>query len=243
MRLCTTVLAVVIASVSVPIGAGAARAADPMIGAPTVGQCSDYDYAAMMKEAAPGGLVECSSRHTAITVAVVPLPEGMAMTGDTHQAFDYLIDSCRSAFDAGIGVGHKLQHVTAVTRTYYLPPQDLVDQGARWGQCDVVSMAGTTLVPIAATTPLVTTSKPTGDMLRCLNKDYYATSCSRAHAWEPNVILTLRGSAFPSKAAQIRFGQRRCGAVTGQGHRYIFYAVRRSAWQRGERHIVCWQSR
>ena len=141
-----------------------------MVGAPTVGQCFNHDFAAMLKETAPGGLVECSSRHTAITVAVVPLPEGLAMTGDTHKTIDYLIDSCRTAFDAGIGVGHKLQHILAVLRTYYMP-RDLVDQGARWGQCDVVSMAGRTLVPLAATTPLVTTSKPQGDMLRCLGKD------------------------------------------------------------------------
>jgi hypothetical protein len=214
-----------------------------MIGAPTVGQCSDYDFAAMMKETAPGGLVECSSRHTAITVAVVPLPEGLAMTGDTQKTFDYLSDQCSPAWEAAIGVSHKLQHITAVTRTLYLAPKHLVEQGAHWGRCDVVSIVGKTLVPIAATTPLVTTSKPKGDMLRCLSKDYYATTCSRAHAWEPNVILTLRGSAFPSKAAQIRFGQRRCGAVTSQRHRYIFYAIPRSAWQRGERHIVCWQSR
>lgn len=212
-----------------------------MVGAPTVGQCSDYDFAAMMTETAPGGLVECSSRHTAITVAVVPLPEGLPMTGDTEKTFDYLSEQCSQAWNAGIGVSDKLQHITAVTRAFYVAPKHLVDQGARWGQCDLVSVAEKSLVPIAASTPLVT-SKPQGATLRCLTKDYYSTNCSRSHAWEPTVVLTVKASSFPSKAAQVRLGRRRCAAATSQGHRYIFYAIPRAAWKSGERHMVCWQN-
>lgn len=243
MRLCVTVLAVAIVAVSAPMGAVSAQAADPMVGAPTVGQCFNHDYAAMLQVTAPGGLVDCSQRHTAITVAVVPLPERLPVTGDTEKTLAYLGDQCESAWNAAFGVGHKLRHITAITRTLYLPPQDLVEQGARWGRCDVVSIVGKSLVPIGASTPLVKSSMPKGDLLRCLRKDFYVTSCSRAHAWEPARIATLRGSTFPSRTAQIRVATRNCGEATSPGHRWISWPISRSAWRYGERHFVCWESR
>lgn len=243
LRLCVTVLAVALAAGSVPMGAGAAQASDPMLGAPAVGQCFNYDYAAMMKKTAPSeGPVECSERHTAIAVAVVPLPDHLPVSGGTGKTFDYVLDACQPAFDAAYGVSHKLQHVAAFTRNVYFPPTNLAEQGAHWGRCDVVSIAGKTLFPIAASTPLVT-SKPKGKTMKCLRNDYSLTNCSLPHAWAPNGVLTLKGSAFPSRSAQIRFAKRRCGSVTSPRHRWIFYPLTRSAWRQGERHFVCWESR
>ncbi|HXH78079.1 septum formation family protein [Nocardioides sp.] len=242
MRLCVTVLAVALAAVLTPLGAVSAGAADPLVGAPVVGQCSNYDYKAMVKETAPsGGPVDCASVHTAITVAVVPLPDRLPLTGDTGKTFAYLIKQCRPAFTAAIGVSHKKQHIAAFIRTLYLPSKALVEQGARWGRCDVVSMAGTKLVPIGAATPLVTSTLQ-GDTLRCLNKKKLSTPCSRAHAWEPTKIITLRGSSFPAEAKQIRIGRRQCDAATRRRSTYIFWDISRASWKHGERHIVCWQS-
>lgn len=244
MRLYVTVLASIAAmfAASVPAVAQSPAAADPMIGAPIVGQCWDYDYAAMMKLTAPDGMVDCSERHTAITVAVVQVPGRMALTGNVDKARAYVFTECTAKYNAALGVSHKLEHITAAVRSIYFAPQNLLDQGARWAQCDLVSPAGRNLVQIADTTPLVS-GRPKGEMLLCLDRNHYMTNCTRPHTWEPAGIVTLKSPTVPSEAKQTLMIKAKCGRVVPAGQRYIFRPIGPASWRAGERHVVCWQRR
>lgn len=237
----STAVSVLLAAALVPTAASSASAADPMAGAPAVGECRNYGPKEFSSPHEDSVSIDCASDHTGLVVAVAVVPDKYDLSGTPNtQLATYASKTCRSAWRRTIGASHAQEHLIVYRGAWFVPTASQLEQGARWLRCDVTALGGKKkLGDLPQATPFVTGNIDRGDRI-CMDRTTYYVSCSQPHAWISRDIVTAPKGGY-SEARQDTFARKRCPSTLQRSdRRYKWVRVSEAAWKAGERDIVCY---
>ena len=234
------VLALLLGTVLTGPSAGASTAADPLAGAPAVGQCSDMSMRELRQETYAEAPVDCAGAHTAEVVAVATMPDGVGYGVKPAKLLRIAIRACRPAVQQRVGASSLALRLTAYEVGYFLPTKAQRAAGARWLRCDVTLRGGKRLVPLPAS--LEVGSFPFSRAVsRCLGgRKLLVTSCSQRHSYRSTAAMKVRGKRYPSRDAWLRIGGRHCPSAVRTPRDYRFTWSSKAAWQTGDKSLVCY---
>ena len=218
-------------------GGQSATAADPLVGAPAVGQCFDMDSTELASAAYTEAPVDCASTHTSTTIAVAVLPEGLAY--ESRALARFALETCVPVQRKVLGTSIRGLRLTAYTLGYFGPTPEQQAAGARWLRCDLVLGSPDDLQPLPA--KLDVGSYPfKKSVSRCLTgRDFHVTVCSAKHTYRATAAITIKADRFPSEKAWKRIGTQRCRtAVTSRTYRFGWPS--KVAWKAGDHTLLCY---
>ncbi|MCF6376368.1 septum formation family protein [Nocardioides KLBMP 9356] len=220
--------------------AGASQSADPLAGAPGVGECRAYTIEDRegMHESSPA--VDCAGPHTALVVAVEIVPKRIKLTGKPSARLQRFVSrTCKDPWNAAIGASHRQTHLVVYTASWFAPSKAQVKAGARWIRCDVNAYDDRELGNLPVTTPFVSGGIDPGDR-RCLTRKRNVVPCTSSHTWISRGVVTAPDGRY-SVARQDAFAKRRCPKVIKRAdRRFLWWRVSEASWKSGERHITCY---
>jgi len=233
----SAVVLVGVLAAAVGPGAATARAVDPMVGAPVVGQCHDMspdELAAASYDEAP---IDCTTTHTATTIAVAQLPDELGLGGRRLERF--ALEACFAAQRAALGTTARGVRLTAYDIGWFVPSTEQQAAGARWVRCDLVLGSARDLQPLP-TDVRVGRGRADASVARCLaGRAARVTTCTHPHTFRATSALRVDGARYPTRKARDRIGADRCRtAVTTLSYRFGWPA--KAAWRAGDRTLVCY---
>ena len=233
----STAVLVGMLAAAVGTGAATAAAADPMVGAPVVGQCHDMspdELAAASYDEAP---IDCATTHTATTIAVAELPEGLDLASGRLERF--ALETCFAAQRTALGTTARGVRLTAYDLGWFVPTAEQQAAGARWVRCDLVLGDARELRPLP-TDVRIGKDRADASVARCLaGRAARVTTCTQPHTFRATSALRVDGSRYPARKARDRIGADRCRkAVSTSSYRFGWPA--KAAWKAGDRTLVCY---
>jgi Septum formation len=202
--------------------------------------------------------VPCKRAHTVVTFFVGTLPE--SATEDAIAPADERVEAaadrtCRSRFDGYVGGNRRDRRLSMLTPTYFLPPSEQWNRGARWVRCDVYAYA----------TPTELTDLPRS-LEGVLNRDrtsarfgrcspvspnapgFRHVICQEPHQWRAVAITTVGGAkeAYPGPRTVQDRARESCEEPvrdylqTDAAFSYGFEVPQRDTWSDGDRAGLCW---
>jgi len=223
-----------------PSATAGVEADGPHYQEPAVGQCRNYTLDAGQKMSNSSPVVECSLNHTAMTVAVVQLPDTLNWSSSVDELQTVVDNKCTPKWRATVG-GTLLQRVRAnFTQFWFAPTQFQKDHGARWIRCDVALVGHQALIPLPKTAaPWIRDGKIPYAVTKCVygTSNYY-TACIKSHHHRATGAFALADGAYPGDAAVTRAAARRCPNLTS-GSGWLYTHPTRESWKYGDRIIVC----
>jgi len=237
-------------------GPDAASSAAAAPKAPPVGACYRLDVRSALKTTSDKARVPCSSRHTAVTIAVgtvQPVVDGHLLALDSARVQRQIADRCRHQVDAHVGGTTTKQRLSRVQAVWFNPTPDQADRGALWYRCDLVVAAGNrTFAALPSKTRGLLSAR--GAMNRwgtCgtaapSSKTFERVLCSAPHSWRARVTTRLpAGTAYLSRGAG-KVADARCRDVAAALFpdslrlRWAFEWPTRAQWRAGQRYGLCW---
>jgi hypothetical protein len=178
---------------------------------PVVGECHEITYAQAAEVSDSSAPVDCSAKHTLMTIQVGTIPESVWSKG-SKQRFEYAEGICRDAHEAYFGLSPKILALSMFNYYFYfLPNATEAAAGERFVRCDVARVAGSKLYPLAADPRFTELTK---QVARCMTARYRFTACTGAHRFYPYAAVTL--PRRPAAGREARVVGRRCQAATGR---------------------------
>ena len=208
--------------------------ADPHYAEPTVGECHDYSYKAMLQHTEGSPAVVCDGTQAAMTFAVVDVPKRVDLYA--RDLWRYVIPKCDKAFYKAVGGTPTTRALSSYFYSWYVATKAEQRQGAHWARCDAVLFGGRNkLAPVP--TSLKLGRPPLDDAVaRCLvnaGHTSYRTVCDRRHNFRSKKALQLRGSHYPTKKQFDQIVGRRCP-------RLYYLPPSEDAWKAGYKILVCY---
>lgn len=233
----TALLVGALTSLGTAAGAAAA-AADPMSGAPTVGQCFDMSGserdAATYSEAA----VDCSAPHTSMVIALATMPAGASQ--DQAGLGPASLQACLPAARRLLGTSNLGIRLTAYSFAYFVPTAERQAAGATWLRCDLTLRNGDGLLPLPDR--LRVGSFPfAAAVANCLaGRDLHTTVCATSHTYRATAAMKVRGTRYHSRMEWLAIGRAGCprGVTTPRDFRFVWPSA--TAWEGGDRALVCY---
>lgn len=224
--------------------------------APRVGACYRLDVRAALRPTSTRPPVACTTRHTAVTVAVgavQPVVDGHLLAFDATRVQRQIADRCRRAVDAHVGGSTRKQRLSRVQAVWFTPTPAQAERGALWYRCDLVISADKRAF---AALPRRTAGLlgRTGAMDRWGTCGTAAPSsatfrrvlCSATHSWRARAVITLpAGTTYLAKGAG-KVADGRCRdiaatlAASSTTLRWAFEWPTRAQWGSGQRYGFCW---
>lgn len=227
----TVVLAAAVSALTTP-----AAAADPLFQAPTVGQCHDLSADEVAAPSHTEAAVDCASPHTATTIAVTVLPDGLAY--DSPRFEQVALGSCFPAQRRALGTSLVAIRLSAFTVGYFSPTPEQQAAGARWLRCDLLLGSPDDPRPLPATLELGQLPYAAG-VSRCLERGYELAPCSDPHTFRATGAVRVTGKRYPTRTDWRLIGNREClGEVTTRSFRFGWPS--RAAWKAGDRALLCY---
>ncbi len=223
---------------------------------PRVGACYRLDVRSALRTTNDKAPVACTSRHTAVTIAVgtvQPVVDGHLLAFDSALIQRQIADRCRRQVDRHVGGTTTKQHLSRVQAVWFSPTPDQVDRGALWYRCDLVISAGKRTFASLPEKTRGLLSAP-GAMNRwgtCgtaapSSKKFQRVLCSARHTWRARSTTPLpAGTAYLAKAAG-KVADDRCRDVAARLSpdslrlRWAFEWPTRAQWHSGQRYGLCW---
>lgn len=237
MRSLVVAIAVSIVA-AMPGVAPAARASDPMVGAPKVGACTHMNYAELEELTDPGANTPCSATHTGQVELVWQLLPDTPSFPDP-KAIAEAAQGCWWTHREFIGRTQTAMAISTLGGAYFIPSAADQAAGARWFSCYAYNFdrAGK-LAPLPANHPLLPSpiTKNVQLCLRGAHHDYIR--CTHPHQWKATGAVELRGR-YPGKHRRAMIAARRCPALV-TSHRYFPDFPSRADWKSGNKILVCY---
>ena len=238
-----------VASGAVPSTAAAPRA-------PRTGACYRLDVRSALEASSTRAPVSCSSRHTAVTVAVgtvQPVLDGHLLALDSARVQRQVADHCRRSVDAHVGGSTNQQRLSRVQAVWFTPTPAQADRGALWFRCDLVISAGAqSFAALPRTTSGLLEAAGALDRWGTCGTaspsaaHFRRVLCSARHAWRARTATTLpAGTTYLSKKAG-KVADARCRDVAARLSprsrklRWAFEWPTRTQWHAGQRYGFCW---
>jgi hypothetical protein len=222
------------------LGSAASAAADPMIGAPAVGQCFDVNRAELQPTTYTEAAVDCSAPHTSVVLAVATLPSGMSYDGGDARRWRLLGETCLRDARHALGTSTVGFGLTAYNFGFFLPTGEQQAAGARWLRCDLVLRDGDRPLPLPDN--LEVGSFPfSRQVSRCLaGHDLHVTACAERHTYRSTWAAEIRGAHYPSRTSWLATGRSLCSRGVSTPRDYRFTWATKAMWQTGDHTLVCY---
>lgn len=216
--------------------AGPASAADPVYGAPVVGQCSDLSPGEREEASYGEAPVDCAGPHTAQVIAVVQLPDRLDLGSRGLEVF--ALRSCYAAQEQALGAPLRQVRFSTYDVAWFVPDADQQAAGARWVRCELVLPSGRRLEPLPQVPALG--ERPLADeVARCMTRTRFrAVVCADDHDFRMVRALTVRGERFRDVRGWARLGMDRCRLPSGRTPTAFAWPTR-AAWRAGDRSLLC----
>jgi hypothetical protein len=241
--------AVAALTLTVVVGTGPATAADidgPDYQRPVVGEC--HQYGVKTTEATSDGspAIPCTQAHSALTVAVVELPDDMSWEEEAadEDAFYEQLDTsalvaCASATRKALGAGYAKIRRTAYRSSFYRPTDAQIEHGARWIRCDVNLFGGRKLqaLPSGSNVKIGTISGAEQACRLWVGKTTVLTGCSSKHHYRLVKLVRIPGAKLPSQAKLMKLAGKTCEPVAGPNWWANWPAP--ATWADGDRILTC----
>ncbi len=225
---------------------------------PEEGECRGVSIAQLRTIINDEPAVPCRRPHTVVTFYVGRLPE--AATRDAIAPADERVEAaadriCRSRFRDHVGGSRTRRRLSMLTPTYFLPPSEQFNAGARWVRCDVFAYA----------TPqrLADLPRSLEDALerdravdrfdRCSRVSpssprFAHVACAEPHGWRAVAVRPVGrpGERYPDARTVQDRARARCEDPvrdylgTQDAFSYGFEVPQPDAWAEGERSALCW---
>lgn len=217
----------------------AAAAADPLAGAPTVGQCSDMSRRELQRNSFTEAPVDCAGPNTAEVVAVPVLPDKVSYKR-IGRITRIAMKACMPVIEDRLGTSTLRVRMTAYSLGFFLPTTSQRAAGARWVRCDLVRYGGGRLLPLPET--LAVGTFPFSDTAaRCLvGRKRFITACSERHTYRASSAVKVRAERFPSREGWLRLAARACPRRVSTPRSFWATWSSKAAWSTGDRAIVCY---
>jgi hypothetical protein len=234
----STALVGLLAAALSTVGTPSSTAADPMLGAPAVGQCFDMGREELELAAHPEAPVDCAVPHTAQTVAVTTMPDGLAYEDDKG-LLRFALETCYPAQRTALRTNALGARLTAYSIGFFGPTPEQQAAGARWLRCDLVLTHDQELLPLPDTLRLG--RFPFADKVsRCLaGRDFHVAVCSEPHTYRATAAMKVKLRKYPSTREWKRIGTQRCRRAT-TSRTYRFSWSSKDAWRAGDKALVCY---
>ena len=189
-------------------------AADPLVGAPTVGTCSTMTAAQTSAKTDASTVVPCTDPHTARVAGVVQLPASMDWgSASAMDLYKVIAKRCTPKVWTLMGRTPALRDMTAYSSYWFEPTKALKSQGARWLSCSIALAHGNTLADLPTDrTPMLPSGRLHDGIARCLTKSFHLTTCTAKHAWRASGFFTLHVANRPARKSLDKTAVRRCVA-------------------------------
>ena len=231
--------AVLVGMLAAAVGTGAAtaRAADPMVGAPVVGQCHDMSPDELAAASYDEATVDCATTHTATTIAVAELPEGLDLASGRLERF--ALETCFAGSAHGARHHRARRPADGVRPRLVRPDRRAAGRGSRWVRCDLVLGDARELRPLP-TDVRIGKGRADASVARCLaGRAARVTTCTQPHTFRATSALRVDATRYPARKARDRIGADRCRkAVSTLSYRFGWPA--KAAWKAGDRTLVCY---
>lgn len=204
---------------------------------PAVGDCHLLSFNQTYEPADTKPAVACTSKHTTVTVAVVPMPEDIDW--ESADVYKKMVVPCHRALDATLGRTARARALSAYSWVWFMPTPEERAAGARWVRCDAILPAGKSLRPIPDTTPLL--EKPqTNRVWRCLTaKPYYLTHCGSRHSYRATGLVLMGFDTYPRPREARSLALAKCPSRISS-HYWRYSYPDRWEWRAGHRFLQCY---
>jgi hypothetical protein len=202
MRRITLLLAALLALAGLvaasPSYAGPAAEDDPMVGAPSIGDC--YNMTAQQGEAMSTTKkpIDCRTKHTLLIGEVEALPASVDWSDDAA-VVKAALKICDPFWDSYYDSLNPRSFLTLLQGYMFLPTEAQQDAGARWASCEIGLLADDRLLPLPKGGPAKATKKPADSISRCANKKYVTIPCSAKHSWRATYAFTAKARGSETK--------------------------------------------
>lgn len=187
-----------------------ASAADPMVGAPEVGDCYDLTLKQAYVESTGKPTVSCGAKHTILVGGVGSIPEGVGWE-DQKGLFKAAEKICDPFWNRQLGRSHVVQYKTLLTAFWLMPTPGQRKQGARWISCLVGMQAGDRLLALPKGDLPRVTKRPAESIARCGNRAGEFVPCAAPHV--VRVVHTFATTAKGGEKARQATLERAAGRV------------------------------
>lgn len=234
-----------LAAVSVP---PAARAGTVDITPPAVGSCHDLTFDEALSSSDPDPAIECSTRHTSLTLQVVDY-EAPPDWREWDKISRRLWVPCNKALIERVGYADWVQK-SAYRVTFFRPTKAQRDAGAAWVRCDAVVLAGPhSLGKVPGRHMGMGGLGPMDQVAKCRRgkrDDYAMVICTRPHEFFAQWTPGMRGDHYPGVRAAKKFAADKCMDLVGDpagGDPFLYeWVPNRLYWRAGYRSAVCLRS-
>ncbi|MEQ6899905.1 septum formation family protein [Nocardioides sp. YIM 152588] len=216
----------------------------PAYGAPAVGKCHDYGKRVYWSESDTKPAVPCAQDHTAYTVAVPSLPDGLDYDQPTPEKFyskvsNQVLPACATALRKALDTNWRTYMKTAYRLAWFVPTEEQIAHGARWIRCDLVLKSGIgSLQDLPARKPALKRITKAERACIVLDSDGsgWETGCNRKHHYKATHNHQIPKSTYPSDKRFNRLAAKHCA-----GKKYWWAQVgSRAEWRAGNRVLQCY---
>jgi hypothetical protein len=178
------------------LGATVAAAADPDPAAPTtaVGECHNITSAHVEAESVPVAAVDCTTTHTALTVAVATLPAAVTWDSAATTIGKAVYRACAPAVAKRVGSNPLLDIRSQYSWIWYGPTTEQQAAGARWFSCHLIVWEDNRLGSLPHPAPRLSKKMP-NSIAACVTRRYDRTTCADTHAWRSSYAFYVTGKA------------------------------------------------
>lgn len=197
---------------STPATADGARLADPMAGAPAVGDCYDLTFEQGYEHTISESTVPCTRKHTMRVVQVAQLPASVDMT-DADAVSAAGPRACETSTRAYFGKDPRRSYLTLLSAWFFAPSEAQIDAGARWVSCEIAITASSKLLPLPkGAVPKATAKKPANSIARCVSRKNTYVPCASAHVLRATYAFTTtaKGNDKAKATAIAKAANRTC---------------------------------
>lgn len=169
-------------------GSAEAAEADPMVGAPTVGECHDITMKQGYRRTLTEEPVACSQDHTLVVSGVVEVPADIDMSDS-----DAVMEStdCSPFIAKLVGSAPLLRARTLYYSFAFMATAAQQREGARWVSCHVAVWDTKGLNDLPAKLPRAT-KRPADSVAACVTARFQAVTCAERHAYRSDTTFFLR---------------------------------------------------
>lgn len=222
---------------------------------PANGACRVLTPADVAQPANATSTVPCTSRHTAQTYAVGPLPGQFAdVDYDAQSLSKWAYSACSAAFERFVGADESLVLRTTISWAWFRPSEKAWGKGARWYRCDVVggNSTSTTYRPLPADAKGMLAGRPDDHWLACAVgptlPQATKVACSEKHNWRAVTTIKLGepGDAYPGDRVADSRSDAFCATSVKAWlnypatFQYGYTFFHQAEWELGNRRSVCW---
>jgi hypothetical protein len=225
-------------SPTTPAPATTTKAAPAYLADPKEGECHDLTLKQVAAVSDTTKPVPCSSKHTTLTVAVVPEPPEARKGSQNARAFA-VGQACGPGFVKQVGGDSKTRAKTLYSLAWFMPTKAQRAKGANWLRCDVTLSDEHHAYQLTGKLPLLDDGAHERE-LRCGrnkpgNQSWEYVPCTTHHQYVADKFIEADPDTTWKQAQKA--AEKACFAEGG-----LFSRSLPEQWGIGDRWYVCWST-